>query len=442
MTVENQRNLTDIINTEAKSFAIYTVENRAIPNMIDGLKPSQRFVVHRALQMGRGDKNKFHKLASVAGGVADLGYHHGEASAQEAGALMANTWNNNLPILDGDGNFGSRLVQKAAHSRYIFCRISDNFRKYFKDHEVAPVHEDPEHVPPAFYLPVIPMVLINGVRGIGTGYATNILPHSIASVIECTKLAIEGKLDKNPIVSYPQFKGTVHEVAPNKYELHGVYKLISKTQLEISEIPYGFDRATYVEKILDPLEDENKISYDDKCGKHGFGFKVKLKKEFGLPENVEKQHDYIMEKFGLVERVGQFIYVLDENGKIKEFKNACELINHFVNVRKTYIQKRIEFKTKDIDDKLRLAVAKAAFIRKIIAGEIIVKGKTKQQLKDEIISLGNSFSPYVDDLLNMNVYHMTEDESNKLVESAKALKTELEYWKTTTVNIEYLKDLK
>lgn len=117
------RGLKSIIDNEALAYAMYTVENRAIPNMIDGLKPVQRFVVARALELGKGNRDKFHKLASIAGGVADLGYHHGEGSAQDAGALMANTWNNNYPILDGQGNFGSRLVQEAAASRYIFARV-------------------------------------------------------------------------------------------------------------------------------------------------------------------------------------------------------------------------------------------------------------------------------------------------------------------------------
>ena len=97
----NVRSLESIINNEALAYAMYTVENRAIPNMIDGFKPVQRFVIARTLMLGKSDKNKFHKLASIAGGVADLGYHHGEGSAQETGALMANDWNNNVPFLDG-----------------------------------------------------------------------------------------------------------------------------------------------------------------------------------------------------------------------------------------------------------------------------------------------------------------------------------------------------
>ena len=119
----NVRNLQSIIDNEAKEFAIYTVENRAIPNLIDGFKPVQRFVIARALDLSRGNKEKFHKLASVAGGVADLGYHHGEGSAQDAGALMANTWNNNYPLLDGQGNLVLVWFKKQQHL-VIFSVVS------------------------------------------------------------------------------------------------------------------------------------------------------------------------------------------------------------------------------------------------------------------------------------------------------------------------------
>lgn len=435
-----QRDLTDIINNEAKAYAIYTVENRAIPNMMDGFKPVQRFMVYRALELARGNKDKFHKLASVAGGVADAGYHHGEGSAQEAGALMANTWNNNFPMFDGQGNFGSRLVQEAAASRYIFCRISDNFRKVYKDQDIAPVHEDKEHLPPKFYLPVIPTVLLNGVKGIATGYSTNILPHSYESVVECTKLALEGKLDKEPEVKFPEFKGKVVET-DGEYELHGLYSFTSKTQMYISEIPYKWDRAKYVEKVLDPLEDNGFITYDDDCSKEGFGFKIKFRKDYNLPDDEEQRHAKIMRDFKLVERVPQFIVVIDENGKLNDkFTKASELIKRFVEVRKQFVEKRIEYMVAKTEDQFKLALAKAQFIRQVIKGEIVIKGKTKKELSSELASI-ELYSPYVDKLISMNIYHMTEDESTRLTKDAKAAKEELLYWKSTTPDKEYLNDI-
>ncbi|EFW0223359.1 DNA topoisomerase, partial [Shigella sonnei] len=289
----NNRDLKSIIDNEALAYAMYTVENRAIPNMIDGFKPVQRFVIARALDLARGNKDKFHKLASIAGGVADLGYHHGENSAQDAGALMANTWNNNFPLLDGQGNFGSRTVQKAAASRYIFARVSKNFYNVYKDTEYAPVHQDKEHIPPAFYLPIIPTVLLNGVSGIATGYATYILPHSVSSVKKAVLQALQGKKVTKPKVEFPEFRGEVVEI-DGQYEIRGTYKFTSRTQMHITEIPYKYDRETYVSKILDPLEDKGFITWDDACGEHGFGFKVKFRKEYSLSDNEEERHAKIM----------------------------------------------------------------------------------------------------------------------------------------------------
>lgn len=437
--MENVRCLTEVINNEAKEYAIYTVEQRAIPNMIDGMKPVHRFMLYRAMQLAKGDKEKMHKLASVAGGVADAGYHHGEGSAQDAGALMANTWSNNFPFLDGEGNFGSRLVQQAAASRYIFCRISENFSKVFKDENVAPVHEDPEHKPPRFYLPVIPVVLLNGVEGIATGYATNILPHSIKSVIECTRQALNGVVDiKEPSVEYPKFSGKIYRDGP-KCELHGTYKITSKTQMEITEIPYSFDRAKYVEKVLDPLEDKGFISYSDNCGKNGFGFKIKMRKEAGL-ELSEENHDKIMKMFGLIERLSQNITVIDENGKLRVFESAVELIKHFVEVRTEYVKKRIHAKIIETDSKAKILTAKARFINAVIKGDIVIAGKTRKQLVEELKAIDN-LAQYAEELVLLNIYHITSDEARKLALAAKAAIEDNQYWRETTAEVEYQKDL-
>lgn len=439
-----ERSLQSIMENEAKEYAIYTVENRAIPNLIDGFKPVQRFVIHRALDLGRGNKEKFHKLASVAGGVADLGYHHGEGSAQDAGALMANTWNNNYPLLDGQGNFGSRLVQKAAASRYIFCRISENFRNVYKDSDIAPVHKDKEHVPPAFYLPIIPTVLLNGVQGIATGYSTKILPHSFESVVECTKLALQGKLDKEPQVQIPLFRGETVTAEDGSVELRGTYKFTSSSQMYISELPPKFDRETYVEKVLEPLVDKNFITYVDDCSKTGFGFKIKFKKDYDLNSihlDDAAKHDKIMRDFKLVEKMSQFIVVIDENGKLNDkFTCSSELIKHFVEVRKKYVVKRIEHKIVEVDAAFKLALTKALFIKEVIEGSIVIQGKTRKQLTAEL-EKNPTYKDHVEKLVSLNIYHMTSDEAKKLAQSARELKEELKYWNETTPEAEYLKDL-
>ncbi|ADG60148.1 DNA topoisomerase II [Acinetobacter phage Acj9] len=436
------RELTQIINNEAKIYAMYTVENRAIPNLIDGLKPVQRFMLYRAIQLAKGKSDKFHKLASVAGGVADAGYHHGENSAQEAGALMANTWNNNFPFLDGQGNFGSRLVQQAAASRYIFCRVSENFNKVYKDTEIAPEHEDLEHLPPRFYLPIIPTVLLNGVRGIATGYSTSILPHDFESIVRCTEQALNGETVSMPTVAFPQFRGEVYCTEPNKYELHGTYNFTSKTQMYISEIPYQFDRAKYVEKVLDPLEDAGLITYDDDCSKEGFGFKIKFRKDYKLPTDVTELDEKIKRDFKLVERVSQNIVVIDENGKLHDrFENSAQLVEHFVKVRLSFVEKRIGFMIEKSKHAFELAYAKALFIREVTNEKIQVKGKKRSELKEELAQLP-ALAGFEDQLLAMNIFHMTEDEMANLLKKAKEAKEQMDYWKSTDALTEYKNDIK
>lgn len=436
----NDRSLESIVNNEALAFAMYTIEQRAIPNMIDGFKPVQRFAMARALELARGDKNKYHKLASIAGGVADLGYHHGEGSAQDAGALMANDWNNNVPLLDGQGNFGSRLVQEAGASRYIFARVGQNFYDIYKDTEYAPVHKEKEHTPPAFYLPIVPTVLLNGISGIATGYATSILPHSLESVKKSVMAALQGQAIE-PEVSFPQFKGHVIPV-DGRYELHGTYKFKSRTQFDITEIPYKFDRATYVAKVLDPLEDSGLITYSDACGKEGFGFKIKLRKEYEvtMPEDEEAKHLKILKDFKLVERRSQNLTVINEHGKLRVYEKASDLIKDFVEVRKEYVQKRIDLKVCETEEAFQLALAKAKFIKMVIDGQIVIQGKTRAQLSSEIKTY-EFLADYAERLIAMNIYHITSDEAKKLALEAKAKKDENQYWLTTDVKTEYLKDL-
>jgi len=150
-TDPNEYPISHVAKNEWLSFAMYTVESRAIPNMIDGLKPVQRFYLYSSILNSKRD---FKKVSAVAGIISDYGYNHGEASAAGAGQLMAATWNNNVCLVEGRGSFGTRLVQDAGAARYVYTRLHDNFDKYISDVDLAPAHEDPEHEPPSFYLPV------------------------------------------------------------------------------------------------------------------------------------------------------------------------------------------------------------------------------------------------------------------------------------------------
>lgn len=444
MKQEQNKLLSEIINTEGLEYAVYTVENRAIPSMIDGLKPVQRFFLYSALQTANG---KFNKVASIGGRVSELGYHHGEASACEAGILMTANYCNNIPLLDGDGAFGSRFIRQAAASRYIFAKISENFNKIYKDINLSPVHEDPEHVPPKYYLPLIPFVLINGAKGIATGFATNILPYDYESVknnvIEYIKT---GNITINPKVKFYDFKG---DISPYTKEvnnkvvkgviLSGIYKLSGFT-LTITELPYNTEREEYI-TLLDKLEEQGKIvSYSEEISSSKVNIIIKLKRDF-LSTNDEQNHQKILKEFKLQESVAENITVLDQNNKLKVYENANDLIKDFVDFRMPFIQKRIDENIRIENEKYKLASAKIIFIKKIINKEIVLdKLSRKDSLK--LIESYNELKDYSEDLISMKLYHLTIDEVKKLEKQQEDIKKSLDYWKNTTAKKEYLNDLK
>jgi len=422
---------------EWKSFAMYTVESRAIPNMIDGLKPVQRFYLYSSLINSKKD---FKKVSAVSGIISDYGYNHGEASAAGAGQLMAATWNNNICLVEGRGSFGTRLVQEAGAARYVYTRLHDNFGKYVKDLDLSPVHDDPEHEPPAFYLPAIPLVLINGTKGIATGFATNILPHCPASVTEACVEYLETKEIKQPInLKFPEFSGTIEQNKedPKKYISYGTYSKRSKTQLLISEVPYGFDRESYV-KVLDHLEDEGDIvSYDDLCDKQGFKFEVKLKQNISAKWTRSK----IISKFKLSKPFAQNLTVIDYEGKLREYDDARQLIKDFCDYRLGILKQRIDARKAEYEEEVRWLNVKMEFVQANVDGRIVFKDNSKSQVIKQIMEETSGTGGDTNRLLALSILNLTKEEIVKLKKQIAESKRTLNFWKKTTPINQFKTDL-
>lgn len=422
---------------EWKSFAMYTVESRAIPNMIDGLKPVQRFYLYSSLINSKKD---FKKVSAVSGIISDYGYNHGEASAAGAGQLMAATWNNNICLVEGRGSFGTRLVQEAGAARYVYTRLHDNFGKYVKDLDLSPVHDDPEHEPPAFYLPAIPLVLINGTKGIATGFATNILPHCPASVTEACIEYLETKEIKQPInLKFPEFSGTIEQNKedPKKYISYGTYSKRSKTQLLISEVPYGFDRESYV-KVLDHLEDEGDIvSYDDLCDKQGFKFEVKLKQNISAKWTRSK----IISKFKLSKPFAQNLTVIDYEGKLREYDDARQLIKDFCDYRLGILKQRIDARKAEYEEEVRWLNVKMEFVQANVDGRIVFKDNSKSQVIKQIMQETSGTGGDTNRLLALSILNLTKEEIVKLKKQIAESKRTLNFWKKTTPINQFKTDL-
>lgn len=435
-TESNEYPISQVASNEWLSFAMYTVESRAIPNMIDGLKPVQRFYLYSSILNSKRD---FKKVSAVAGIISDYGYNHGEASAAGAGQLMAATWNNNICLVEGRGSFGTRLVQEAGAPRYVYTRLSENFDKYLRDADLAPAHEDPEHEPPAFYLPVIPLVLANGTKGIATGFATNILPRDPDSLSRaCRDYVVSGNLTNKPTVKFPEFNGDVtYDPVEGRYVVTGKYEKTSKTVLTITEVPYGYDRESYV-KVLDKLEDDNDIvSYEDLCDKQGFRFEIKLKQTGSSSWN----HNKIISKFKLSKPLSENLTVIGPDGKLREYKDEMQLIKDFCDYRLTILNKRIEARKAEAIEEVRWLDIKRQFIGAVLEDNIIFKNRKKADVTKQILNVTDALPDDVDRLLRINILSLTDEMVKELEKDIKAAQKELRYWNKETPKSQFEKDL-
>lgn len=415
---------------------MYSIHERALPSIMDGLKPSQRFVLYSAIKNAMND---FKKVTAVGGVVSEYGYNHGETAAQESCALMANTWSNNYPILLGRGYFGSRQVQDAAQFRYIFCRVHDNFNKMFMDNDILPEHPKADHIPPRYYLPSIPYVLLNGVIGIASGFATKILPHSLESVVECVRQVLKTGTCDEPKVKFPMFVGKI-DTTGDKWFIEGVYEFQSKSKLLITEIPIRYDRVKYI-AVLDKLVETDKIvSYEEIRGSNEFCFRITLKRSGDMT------HEQIVTMFKLRQNISQNINVIvpdptkPSGEALKTYDTAADLIMDFVSFRMPFIKKRIETQIVLSERKCRITASKVKFIERVRDGDIVLQGKTRKQLVSELETY-DEFNEFSDELVSMNLYHMTDDELAKLQKANQQAEAEVRYWKSTTEQKQFLKDL-
>jgi DNA gyrase/topoisomerase IV subunit A len=434
---ERRYPVSKIADNEWKEFAMYTVESRAIPNMIDGMKPVNRFYLYSSIV---NSKTEFKKVSAVAGVVSQFGYNHGETSASGAGQLMAAEWNNNICLVEGRGSFGTRLIPAAAAPRYTYTRLHKNFTKYIKDIDIAPAHSDPEHEPPSFYIPVIPLVLVNGTKGIATGFATNILPRDPEDVARaCKEYLSKGKIAKKLKIKFPKFNGTVEfNIEESKFYCNGVYEKKSKTVLDITEVPYGIDREAYV-TILDKLEESGEIvGYDDLCDKDGFHFEIKLKQATSAIWSDEK----IKKEFKLSKALPENLTVIDQNGKLREYTDERDLIKDFCDYRLGMLQKRIDLRISEFAEEVRWLDVKMQFIQAVIDNKIIFKNKKKSEVSAQIYQ--NTSARDDDDierLLRINIMSLTDEMVKALKADQDTANSELAFWKTTNPNDQFLIDL-
>lgn len=439
MTTE--KSITEFLSEEYKEFAMYTIENRAIPSVIDGFKPSQRKVIHVSNQIWKSGNEKTLKVFQLAGKVAsDAFYHHGNASLENAIITMAQKFKNNASLLEEDGQFGSLRSPQAGAPRYIGTKLSENFRFIYKDFELLKFKEEEgEVIEPEYFLPIIPTVLINGSSGIAVGFSSNILNRDIKEVIDTCQKILLGKKVKEIPPSLNNFKGQFIQDTENnkKWFIRGVFERVNMSTVKITELPPSMTYEKY-EDILDKLVDNKDIvSYEDNC-KDNIDYTIK----FTRSDLSELDDEKLTKLLKLEESSTEIYTTLDEFGKLKIFDSTPEIIEYFVNFRLLFYNKRKQFLLDKMNRELKFLSNRGRFIKAILDGKLKINNVPKLEIIKgiELLKLEKIDDSY-DYLLRMPLYSLTKEMYDKLKEDFVSKKEEIKIMEETDPKDMYLEDL-
>ena len=237
---------------------------------------------------------------------------------------------NNVPLLEGDGNFGSAFINDAAATRYIFARMNPILKTlYVKDDFVNLQHQNFEgaKIEPRYYVPTLPMLAINGSEGVSIGFAQKILPRKPKEIIKWVKQRATGERITANLT--PHWEGMSCKVNKGEskvqWEITGSFVRKSKHRITIDSLPVGYTLKQY-QAVLEKLVDDKVIKdYDDLSDNDVFEFEIQVDRAFG-----ERTDEWIMTKLKLIKKVSENFTCIDENNKIVIFKDLKELLRSMV----------------------------------------------------------------------------------------------------------------
>lgn len=425
----SQVQIKDLVNKELVLFSKLDNE-RSIPSLVDGLKPSQRKILYSCFLK---KLKKELKVAQLAGYVSEKScYHHGENSLMDAIIGMAQDFvgSNNWNLLVPSGQFGTRYQggKDSSSPRYIFTYLS-KFTDILFNPDDFPLldylEDDGIKIEPKFFVPTLPLVLINGSQGIGTGFSTTIPcfnPDDIKDRL--LKLSINEDSDIEPLTPwYKNFTGKIEKLEDNKWVSLGVIKEVDENLVRITELPIGTWTEDY-KLFLDKLEEEDKISwYKNNSTEKTVDFQVKIR------NNTNWKNDPI-KFFKLSTNINaQNMHVFDEQGKICKMDSPEEIIWKFYKIRTEYFQKRKDYLIKKFTDELLILKSKYEFILSIIEDRITVFRKKKTEIIEQLNN--SNFEYYKKDsgfqyLLELPVSSFTEEKLVELENQISEKRTQFE----------------
>lgn len=407
--------VSDFLNYELINYSIDHCR-RAIPSLVDGLKESSRKVLFGALKKGLKASGEAMKVAQFANYVADVThYHHGEKNLQDTITKMAQRFvgSNNLPLLYNKGMFGSRSMngEDAADGRYIFTKLDTVTSLLFREEDepyLTTRYDDGSAIEPEVFVPIVPLVLVNGVQGgIGTGWSSTIPPHNVKDIVEWIKAWLnEAEL---PVLKpfYRGFRGTI-SVEGTKVLTKGLFHE-DKKRYVVTEIPIG-RRMMSISKFKDKLEDLEDAdwlkSIDNQSTENLTSFSFLWCKPDQPPT---------LERLGLVDSTYTSNMVLfSAEGKLMKYKTVEDIMYEWCDVRFKQYNVRKEGTLKSLHADCMLMYNKIRFIEMVLADKIVLKDKTEEVIVAELEKHKFDKLPEYEYLLNLSVRQLTKKNLEEL----------------------------
>lgn len=365
---------------------------RSIPNLVDGLKPSQRKILYGSIK--RKLYNQEIKVSQLSGYIAEhTEYHHGENSLQGAIINMAQDYcgSNNINLLNPNGNFGTRRLGGKDHAspRYIFTQLNDITKHIFKNDDEYILdynYEDGIQIEPEKYYPILPMVLVNGSEGIGTGYSTFIPCYNPLDIIHNIKLKLQNKKDEKELVPwYKGFKGQINKVNEDTWSIVGKYEIINENKLIITELPVGTWTESYRE-FLESLVDDGTIisNYDDNSGIANINITIHFVNN-ALQQLLKS--NTLEKKLKLVSTIRTSNMHLYKDNIIVKYKNANAILDDFIKIRLNAYNVRKEYIIKVLEREMAVINYRKKFIEQILNKEIVIERKKKTEIIARLVEL-------------------------------------------------------
>ncbi|KAG4306544.1 hypothetical protein PORY_000532 [Pneumocystis oryctolagi] len=462
--------ISDFINKELILFSM--ADNiRSIPSVIDGLKPGQRKVIFGCFK--RKLKSEI-KVAQLSGYISEhTAYHHGEQSLTQTIIGLAQTFvgSNNINLMKPNGQFGTRLQggKDAASPRYIFTELSPLTRKIFIESDDALLdylNEDGQFIEPVWYVPIIPLILVNGSEGIGTGWSSYIPNFNPIDLVNNIRKLMNGEELEPMHPWYRGFNGSI-EKQGDKYKISGCIRQIDDTTVEITELPIRFwtqDMKEFLEssvvgsdKVVPFIKDYSEYHTDTIVH-----FIVKLT-EKGMMESLAQG---LEEKFKLIKIQSMTNMVaFDSSGRIKKYDSVEEILLEFYNVRLQFYQKRKDYLVRELESQYNKLSNQVRFVKMVINKEQDFFNKKRKDLLNDLKSKG--FMPFpknkhmlidgsietsdnaiendddtgYDYLLGMSLWSLTAEKVEKLLKDKLDKENELEFLLKLTAKDLWNKDL-